>query len=320
VARRVPPPTAPAPPPDHREPGTRDDEPASRAPRRIRSAGRPRAVASCRWVLDSSDFARHFLTGSVADPWLRRGAPLSSEDGAVPANDPGPFASRHIAGSHLRCSARGVFRSQRRSGTMPGSTDPRSQTKGRSLFARMPDRQLGVPLIVLVVTIELGWVVWTWPKYQEGGGDALAAFLWPIVFALPVAIGALVGAVAVTGLARGRLWGLAVGLIWAAFEAASGALVALGTLTGLEPSGSEALARRTAPIVFGIATVVSIAVLVLLVRDRRASGRLPPLLEASPEAPIGDDHTRPRQVWPSSRRSSRRRRRPPPTAGMGGPA
>jgi len=205
---------------------------------------------------------------------------------------------------------------------MPGSADPRSQTKGRSLFAGMPDRQLAVPLIALVVTVELGWVMLTpWPTPQEAEGDAgLTAFLWPIVVALPVAIGALVGAVAVTGLARGRLWGLAVGLIWAAFGTVFAALVALTMLTGPEPSASEAVARRTAPIVFGIATVASIAVLILLVRDRRASSRLPPLPEPSQQAPIGDDHTRPRQVWPSSRRSSRGRRRPPPTAGMGGPA
>jgi hypothetical protein len=195
---------------------------------------------------------------------------------------------------------------------MPGSADPRSQTKGRSLFAGMPDRQLAVPLIALVVTVELGWVVLTpWPTPEEGSCFLCAASLWPIVVALPVAIGALVGAVAATGLAQDRLWGLVVGLNWAAFGTMFAALVALWTLAVLEASGS---------IVFGIAVVASIAVLILLVRDRRALGPLPALPEASPQAPIGDDHTRPTQVWPASRRSSRRRRRPPPTAGMGGPA
>ena len=54
---------------------------------------------------------------------------------------------------------------------MPGSADPRSPTKGRSLFAGMPDRQLAVPLIALVVTVELGWVMVTGRAHvvTEGG-------------------------------------------------------------------------------------------------------------------------------------------------------
>jgi hypothetical protein len=205
---------------------------------------------------------------------------------------------------------------------MPGSAGTRSQTRGRSLFARMPDRQLAVPLIVLVVTIQLGWVVLTWPRHQADGSDALAAFLWPIVFVVPVVIGALVAAVALAGLARDSLWGLAAGLIWAAFGTVFAAWMTVTMLANaryVESGSSEALARRTAPIVFGIATVASVAVLILLVRDHRASGRRPRLPEVSPRTPIGDDHTRPRQVWPSSRRSPRRRRRPPPTAGNDGP-
>ena len=206
---------------------------------------------------------------------------------------------------------------------MPGSTDPRSQAKGRSLFAGMSDRELAVPLIVLVVAVELGWVVLTWPQSPSGDVlfDALVLFAWAIMYALPIAIGALVAAVAVAGLARGRRWGHPAGLLWATVGTLYAAWLGLAMLfTRGEPSGSEALGRRTAPIVFGIAAVASIAVFILLVRDRRALGRPSPPHEASPQVTIGEELSRPKQAWPSSRRSPRRRRRPPPTAGNGGPA
>jgi len=132
--------------------------------------------------------------------------------------------------------------------------------------------------------------------------------------AVPIAIGAAVAAVAVIGLVRDRLWGLVVGLIWATLEAAFAAYMVVLTLFMLaesrEPSG-VAQAARSVPLVFGIATAASIAVLVILIRDRPASVPRSPRHEASPPVPIDGDHARPRQMRPSTPRSPHRRSHPP---------
>jgi MFS family permease len=207
---------------------------------------------------------------------------------------------------------------------MLGSTDPRLQNQARSLFGRPSDRELAVPLIVLVMTLELGWIVFTWPFYSSSEYDWVAG-IWMILFGLPIGIGALGAAIAVPELARDRLRGRMAGLIWAAFGAAFAGFVTVAMLT-LNENANEPTSRLLAPAVrsarvaFGLATVGSIAVLILLVRDRGARDRPSLLNELSPQVPIDDDESHPRQVWPSSRRSNRRRRRPPRTAGPKSPA
>jgi hypothetical protein len=203
---------------------------------------------------------------------------------------------------------------------MPGSADPRSRTKGRSLFGGMSDRQLAAPLIALVMTLEVGWLVLTAPDSGDDSAEAMAAGYWAMLFPVPIAMGTVVAAAAVLGLARDRLWGLMAGFAWAVLWIIFSGFVFVALLQVSNPTENLARAMRSGPFLFGLATVASIAVLVLLVRDRRAPDRPSPPPEASPQRPIDDDHPRPRQVWPSSRRSSRRRRRPPPTAGTGGPA
>jgi len=193
---------------------------------------------------------------------------------------------------------------------MSGSADPRSQTKGRSLFAGMSDRQLAVPLIALVMTLEFGWLVLTAPYSSGGTAEAMAAGYWALVFPAPIAIGTLVAAAAGLGLARDRLWGLMAGFLWAVGGIIFSGFVFVALLLPNNPTENVALGARSGPVVFGLATVASIAVLVLLVRDRSAPDRPSPLNEPSLQVPIDNDESHPRQVWPSSRRSDRRRRHP----------
>ena len=207
---------------------------------------------------------------------------------------------------------------------MLGSTDPRLQKPVRSLLGRPSDRELAVPLIVLIMTLELGWIVFTWPFNRSSEYDWMAG-IWMILFGVPVGIGALGAAIAVHGLARDRPWGRMAGLIWAAFGTAFAGFVTVAMLT-LNENANEPTSRILAPsvrsgrVAFGLATVASIAVLILLVRDRGARDRPSLLNEPSPQVPIDDDESYPGLVWPSSRRSNRRRRRPPRTAGPQGRA
>jgi hypothetical protein len=205
---------------------------------------------------------------------------------------------------------------------MPGSTDPGAHKKARSLPGGRSDRTLAVPLIALVTSLELGWVALAWLTYRSGDDGWGLGGLMTMVVTVLIAIGAIMAAVAVVGLVRDRLWGLLVGLIWAIAVIAFAGYMVVATIAvgpGLaDPSGGISPAARSVPLVFGIATAASIAVFILLARDRPAAGSQPPHGEASPP-PMGDQPARPRQVWPSSRRSARRWRRPPPGSSLRGP-